>query len=510
MKKSVKFLSIVFSLLMIFTMLSPALAQVNPNTVTYDISNPYSDIDWNTINTCKTALHTHTNASDGDNTLKEMLERHGETGFDIVAITDHGTVDYGWDEPKPNSLIYPVMRLIGKSENGLVGLGKSGTFDNGTVYTYSTNENGDDILTYEDRPIMRVPFGIENNAVSVNAHVNSFFCDYHNNFVTTYIDAVRGVHKKGGISIINHPGEYSKARYELTSAGAYDENVFAYRYLINKWANLLNKYDSCLGVDVNSKGDDRTRFDRILWDKLLIRFSANGENVFGFCTSDAHQLDKVDSGFIYALMPSLSNKALRTSLENGEFFGASPCIGNYDELVQIANALKEYYGETELYDSVNAVAQSLEKRIADIQNGVLDADEKLSDVYRVLDKDGYCSADTQPMITKITVDDIADTIKIDTENALLVRWISNGKLITTQNATIEETFSLAEFEDEIGNYVRAEVFGEGGIVYTQAFILNAEQNAGKQKPVDKDYIDFGFFDFMFSIIHNWKDIISRM
>lgn len=510
MKKSIKFLSIIISLLMMFILLSPTIAQDTPDTVAYTISSPYSNIDWDSINTYKTALHTHTNASDGSNTLKELLERHGETGYDIVAVTDHGTVDYGWDEPKTNALVYPVMKLFGKSEKGIVGLGNSGTFDNGTPYTYSTNENGDSILNYGDRTIMRVPFGIENNAVSVNAHVNSFFCDYHNNFITTYNDAVKGVHKKGGVSIINHPGEYSKARYELTSADAYDENVFAYRYLINKWANLLNKYDSCLGVDVNSKGDDRTRFDRILWDRLLIRFSANGDNVFGFCTSDAHQLDKVDTGFVYMLMPTLSNEELRIALENGKFFGGSHCIGNYDELTQIAGALKNFFGETDLYNSVNTVALSLEKRIADIQNGVLDADDKLSDVYRVLDKDGYCSTATQPMITKITVDDNADTIKIDTENALLVRWISDGKLITTQNATIEETFSIAKFEAEIGNYVRAEVFGEGGIVYTQAFLLSAEQNAGKQNPVDKDYFDFGFFDFMFAIIHNWKDIISRM
>ena len=35
------------------------------------------------------------------------------------------------------------------------------------------------------------------------------------------------------------------------------------------WNLAINKYDSCIGIDINSKGDGRTRYDRKLWDILL-------------------------------------------------------------------------------------------------------------------------------------------------------------------------------------------------------------------------------------------------
>ena len=59
----------------------------------YEITNPYADINWDAVTAYKTALHSHTNASDGDDNLRASVERHVEAGFDIVATTDHGTVN---------------------------------------------------------------------------------------------------------------------------------------------------------------------------------------------------------------------------------------------------------------------------------------------------------------------------------------------------------------------------------------------------------------------------------
>ncbi|MBR6360670.1 MAG: hypothetical protein IKS04_02640 [Clostridia bacterium] len=507
MKNFKKISAILLSVLILSLSILPSLAA--DDAAALAITNPYEGADFETFNQYKTALHTHTNASDGSPTLKESIERHCETGFDIVATTDHGTVNYTWETPNENKLIHGALNLFGRSKGELEYLGKSGSFANGTEYTYSS-ENGDDYLdTSDGRRIMRVPYGIEQNAVSANAHVNSWFADYHNNSLTTYNDALSGVQKTNGVCVINHPGEYSKARYEIRSADAYNEGVFAYRYFINKIASLLNKYDACLGIDVNSKGDGRTRFDRILWDNLLGRFSANGENVFAICSSDAHQLDKIDTGFIYALMPSLNSVSLRKALENGWFFGASHCIGNPDELGQIADSLREFYGETEIYNNVKAAYDEMIQRADEIENGKRDADDDLSVTYSVLDEDGYCSSQTEPAITSIAVDSNDGTITVNTENALIVRWISNGKLIATQKAG-EATIALEDFKDSIGNYIRAEVFGEGGILYTQAFLINAEQNAGKSNPVDGGFMDFGILDCLFGIFQNWKENLGRM
>lgn len=475
----------------------------------YSITSPYEDLDWNSVKAYKTGLHSHTNASDGDDTLKASIQRHAETGFDIVSITDHGTVDYSWAEPNKNDLINGVLGLVGKTEGEIVALGTEGTFDNGVSYTYGTAENGDDYLTLNDgTKILRVPYGIENNAVSVNAHVNSWFVDHCDNSITSYEDAVKGVHLLDGVSVINHPGEYTKARYEIRSEDAYNEDNAAYNYYINKFADLLVKYDTCIGIDMNSKGDNRTRFDRILWDNLLVRFAANGENVYAIASSDAHQLDVIDTGYTLALLPEQTSAALKDALKNGEFFAASHCLGNYDELVDIAAALKEFYGETELYNKVNGTAEEMLAKIEGIENGEYDADESIGITYSTLDGEGYNTAAADPRISSIVINEDTDEITINTTDALIVRWISDGELICTQKAG-EATIDLNDYSDKLGDYVRAEVFGEGGIVYTQAFLLDAEAKAGTSDPVDEGYADRGLLDFLYAEFNNWIAIIMR-
>ena len=473
----------------------------------YEITNPYENINWDEVTAYKTALHTHTNASDGDDTLKASLQRHAEAGFDIVATTDHGTVNYSWTENSENKLIYGAMSLIGKTEGAIVPLSKEGEFDNGTAYKVIT-ENGDDYLVLEDgSKILRVPFGNENNALSVNAHVNGWFADFTQTKITTYEDAVKGIDNAGGVSVINHPGEYTKARYEIRSEEAYNEDNFIYRYYINKFASLIDRYDSCIGIDMNSKGDNRTRFDRILWDNLLKRFAANGENVFAIASSDAHNLNIIDSGYVLALMTEQTSPAFRASLENGEFFAASHCLGNYDELRDIAAALKEFYGETELYSEINAVADEMIARIEAIENGVLPADEDIGITYSTLEN-GYNTAEADPRITAIEVNEDTDEITVSTTDALIVRWISDGKLIETLPAD-NATLDLNDYADVLGDYVRIEVFGEGGIIYTQAFLLDAAVKAGTSEPVDSSYTDWGILDFLVAEFNNWFAIIGR-
>ncbi len=506
MKNIRSFLAVILAVMLVVPFSMPAFAAAEDGS--YVITNPYENVNWDTVTAYKTALHTHTNASDGDDTLKASIERHAEAGFDIIATTDHGTVNYSWATSNPNALIYGVMSLVGKSEGELEYLSTEGTFANGTSYTLATAENGDDYLTLDNgKKILRVPFGNENNAVSVNAHVNGWFADYTNNFITTYEDAVRGVDSKGGVCVINHPGEYTKARYEIRSEDAYNEDDIVYNYYINKFASLIDRYDSCIGIDMNSKGDGRTRFDRILWDNLLKRFAANGENVYAIASSDAHQLNVIDTGYTLALLEEQTSPALKSCLLNGEFFAASHNIGNYDELADIAASLKEFYGETELYNKVNSTALEMEAKINGIENGEYDADESIGITYSTLEN-GYNTCEADPRITSIAVNEETDEITVTTTDALIVRFISDGKLITTLKAD-DATIDLNDYADELGDYVRIEVFGEGGIVYTQAFLLDAEAKAGTASPVDASYADLGVLDFLFAEFNNWTAIIMR-
>ena len=68
----------------------------------------------------KRQLHNHSIVSDGDNDFKYVIETYYSMGYDILAITDHGTVDRGWTEPNYEMCIrdrlllkvaYPALRL---------------------------------------------------------------------------------------------------------------------------------------------------------------------------------------------------------------------------------------------------------------------------------------------------------------------------------------------------------------------------------------------------------------
>ena len=349
---------------------------------------------------------------------------------------------------------------------------------------------------------------MENNAVSVNAHVNSWFLNETDNSVTTYRDALRRINKKGGVCVINHPGEYTKARYEIRSADAYDEADPAYAYYINKFAALLEEYPACVGIDVNSKGDDRTRFDRILWDKLLTRFSANGETVYGFATSDAHQPDKIDTGFTVLLLPELTSPAAEKAIRAGEFFAASHNIGNYDEIKEYRDAVLELYGDgSAAFRRLDKAEKALRSEIEGSENGERKADDKLDTVYTVLDGEGFTTVGTFPKITGIAVDDVENVISLKTENALFVRFVSGGKTLAIRRAD-DAALDLDE-APFLGDYVRIEVFGDGGILYTQAFLLNAAEKAGSANPVS-GVRELGFLDFLLAEFHRLFAVLRRL
>ena len=485
-------------------MLASSVTAFAEKTDNIEISNPYANVNWAEVNQYKTALHTHTTASDGDQTVRQSLERHYESGFDVVAITDHGTTDYSWSDPDIGSkFIGKFMKLVNRTTFEMDYLGDSGKFADGMTYKME-NRNGDDYLIMADgREMMRIPYGIENNAVSVNAHVNSWFAEFRNNSICDYKDAVKGADKAGAISVINHPGEYSKARYELYTKDAYSLDDPAYRYFFQKIYGLVDKYDSCIGVDVNSKGDDRTRNDRKFWDLMLTKAAESGKTVYGICTSDAHQVDKIDTGSTIILAEKKTSADIRSALENGEFFGYSTCINNGDELAQMSTALNELYGTgNALAKTVTELSEKYEaERTAKAQK------MKKSNVgvkYSAIDNDGYFCKTTRPVITSVKVDDRENTITVNSKNTAIVRWISDGRLIATTKAG-EGTIDLDDYEDVLGGYVRAEVFGEGGMLYTQGFTINASQKI-EQKTHS---INLGAFDFIIMDLNMYFGLLAR-
>ncbi len=463
-----KFLAVFMAAAMLLTV--APLTFANSNDVDYTINSPYADVDFSTVNQYKADLHCHTTFSDGSNSLPEMVERHYELGFDIIAISDHGTVSYGYTTQTHNE---PMM-LFSYIDNGEFiddVLSANGVAANGnqySVYNRGTDEYYSQVLASGEngQELMRVPYANEQNPTSFNnAHVNTWFVDYGHGVVggtSNYLSPISKIDELGGVSVINHPGEYTNARDEEKTEDAYNVENSTYKYKIDKFANLLNTYKSCIGIDINSKGDGRTRFDRKLWDILLQMILPIGErNVFAIATSDAHNLDIADSGYTMMLMPELTSDALRKSLTKGEFFAASKYLGNYDEQVR-------YKASLENIGTADALALAKE----------LDTAINTNDKFNATN---YPDA-AAPMITNVTVDETEDTITLATENTSVVHWIADGKVIHVGN-----TIDLDDYSDKIGKYVRAESLGMGGIIYTQAFVLDYDGAPVAEKE--------GFFDW---------------
>ncbi len=465
MKKAKKLIAII-CVFALFTGVLSTVGLAASVEVDYEIINPYANVDWS-WKQYKADLHTHTTASDGDDTLKDMIETNYDYGFDIYATSDHGTTSYSWTKQE----VIPAIQVFLGIKDGsreLVALKEGGglTFD-GNRYDIET-ENGDDYYyqTYEDgsqgQKMLRVPYANEQNPTSLNnAHVNTWFVDYGHGLVggtSDYETPIKAVDELGGLSVINHPGEYTNARDEDCTADAYNED---YEYYINKFESLLVEYPSCIGIDMNSKGDSRTRFDRKLWDILLMDLAPSGRNVLGIATSDAHRVTAAYSGYTLMLMPENTSENLQACMTKGEFFAASKYIGNHEELAEIANYLVEN-GDAKAV----AIGQDIIDRQAEDYNAKYEAP---------LDVDA-------PRINSINVDNDADVISLDVEDDLCIRWIANGKTIG-----YGEEIDLDEHTGNVGSYVRAEIFGEGGIVYTQAFLLEYD---GAPETETKDFNDF--------------------
>jgi histidinol phosphatase-like PHP family hydrolase len=324
----------------------------------YKITNPYETVNWNTWNHYKANLHTHSAVSDGLNSMPRVVEEYYKQGYDILAMTDHGSVNRGWNVlPQPVPILgYPSIINWPRK---------------------MTQARYEEVTTGSDRGgrgMTDVPYGIELNAGVIRKnHVNGFFCDYGQNMwgkENDFETPIAGVEKAGGLSHINHPGDW------LGSSG--DVNIAKDPKNIKFFADLLKKYHSCLGIEVLNEHDSATRNDRVLWDGLLESCIPAGRNVWGFSNSDSHLLQDINTEFEYFMMPSNTVANVRTAMENGTFFACGR------------------FARPELGDSFVGVG----------------------DV---------------PSVTNIIVNDAADQITIQGTGYDKIEWIAKGEVIATGN-----------------------------------------------------------------------------
>ena len=355
MKMSKKLVSVLLVVSLLMSFVLPLT--VNAAGKTYDITSPYETVDWDTWNQYQAQLHTHTLYSDGTVDVKDVVERYYELGYDILAVTDHGVVNKGWNRvPK-------VMDLIGYNQyiNNFVPM------SNERYKEITVEGKGRD-----GRPMLDVAYGIELNALVVRKnHVNGFFVDYGNDILGTeedYETVIAGNSRAGGITFINHPGDFISANKENGRAEDYNQ--------LKVFIDPLMKYDSCVGIEIFNLRDTTDRADRILWDTILQYTIPHGKVVWGFANDDSHALDDIDVTRDIMLMPALSNADLRTAMENGTFFACSR-YARYE-------MGEDFVGEGE-----------------------------------------YAK------ISEVIVDDDNDVISVAASNYDVIEWIADGKIIAT-------------------------------------------------------------------------------
>lgn len=261
------------------------------------------------------------------------------------------------------------------------------------------------------RGMLDVPLGVElNGAVPSNTHVNGFFVDYGQGLIGVdgdYETPVRKNGELGGLTMLNHIGNFTQAWDKQ------DPDISRKPKYVNKFARLFLDYPSCFAMDINSGDDAHTPYDRILWDEVLQKTIPNGRNVFCVTFSDSHGTDQNDRAFTVMMQPENTAEALRTCMESGAYFGVSR------------------HARYELGDDFNGEGPV-------------------------------------PAVTRITVDQGADTIALTGENCDDITWVSDGNIIA-KGASID----LDDYADDLGCYVRAYLTGPGGICYTQAFVITA-------------------------------------
>ena len=302
-KKILSLVLVLFALLNIFS-----ISVFAKEKISYTITSPYETVDWDTFNQYKTQLHAHTLYSDGGMDVKDVVEEYYRQDYDILAITDHGVVNKGWDE------MPEMLPIIGYNK---------------LFYDLSpvSKERYEEITTgvgRDGRPMLDVNQGIEMNGVVMRKnHVNGFFCgafqgDWGEE--EDYISPIKATHEAGGISFIAHPGDFYSINGNRERAEDYD--------YLKIYIEPLLEYESCVGVEIFNERDTVAGADRIIWDNILMYTIPRGKVAWGFSNDDSHVIENIGVTAEIMLMPELSNEALRTAMENGTFFACSRIARN--------------------------------------------------------------------------------------------------------------------------------------------------------------------------------------
>ncbi len=410
MKNFRKVLAIVLSVLCVIQLgiLSVSAAE----EADYAINSPYENVIWEgdgAWGAYKGSLHSHSTFSDADYDLATMVKEYYAQDYDFLANADHGVTGVEWNRRPAYPFLYNYQFILGNKQ------------------TVLTDEEYEGIITgtYNNRgKKMTCVVGANelNDLTLTKCHVNGYFLPEgvgtgFRGGENAFEEAVKFTHDNGGISHINHPGDWLESN-DNPGAVSDPKNI-------ELLTDIVLKYDSCYGIEVFNEDNGVTGYDRILWDNMLMYALPYGKTIIGYANTDAHEPGTVDTSFMTFMMEENNVENIKATMMNGAFFSTTRNLR--------AN-------EFEIGPAV-----------------AIEADNK-----------GL----PYPMFTKVAVDGHKITVK--TENADSLQWIANGKVISKDEITDGEyTLDLDTVpgaEDFL--YVRAEIIGEGGMTVTQALTID--------------------------------------
>ncbi len=399
----------------------------------YTIVNPYADVVWegdDAWGAYKGSLHSHTTYSDANYSLEVMVKEAYARGFDFLAIADHGITGVDWDEAPFKHPLYLYQHLLGYEVKHL------------TTEEYEAIKNG----TYNDRGYGMTPvLGANefNNLSLTKNHVNGHFLPSNvgNTFAGAenekgFDDALAFIEENGGLSYINHPGDWlnSNANPDIVNDAA----------SVSFFGDLILKYDSCLGIEILNERNGTTGYDRVLWDNLLMYTLPYGKNVIAFSNNDTHWPETIDSSFSVFMMEENTQEEIKETMQSGAFFAVTRRLRE--------NTLNEIgpYAEIDCVDS-----------------GI-----------------------PYPMFTNIAVE--GHSVSVSTTDSTMLQWIANGKVIKTVDVSNGGSYTL-NLDEIVGAenfaYIRAELFGEGGLTCSQAFVLDDGSEPAEYEEREVSFIE---------------------
>ena len=423
---------ILCTVLSIMLILSVGIIGAGAEGGSYVILSPYEDVVWEGNGAWKAykgTLHSHTTYSDASESLKVMVEEYYNQDYDFLAIADHGVTGVDWDEAPSFPALYLYQPIIGCK------------YEHFTTEEYEALQNGTYPLSTgmaRNKKIVPVLGANELNFIALTKnHVNGYFLEGATGKgfaglenMWGYEQAVAFVEENGGLSHLNHPGDWlaSNSTPEVVNDPA----------IIKQFGDLILKYDSCLGTEVFNEKNGTTGYDRVLWDNLLMYTLPYGKNVIGFSNTDAHTKSMVNSSFSVFMMEENNVENIKETMQNGNFF-------------MVTRKLRE--------NVVNDIGPDEE--------------------FDVIDEIGM----PYPMFTKVAVD--GHKITVAARDADKLQFIANGKVIAKydigENEITLDLDTIDGAEDFL--YVRAEILGEGGMTLTQA--LTIKNGSEPLEPVEK-------------------------